>query len=1588
MSNIKFVFIIISILTISVCSSAATIAHWDMADSGAVDGSYMPGNGVRADLDGDGSMDTDDFLISSTDISGNGNHLTAWTSSWMYWTSDSYKNDLSMIHANGYPAASTDSAYNPDIQDSGYSGTDVETITPLAWTVEVLFTAEGVSGNQTIVGRDGYQVGGSTSSAAALYFSLRDTDLAIEYRDVEGNQHNLQVAAELEADTWYHAAAACDGTTLYLYLDSELIGSLDVSSSSDPSLGLGYGTWSIARGMWAGTTRTSGHVDRFIGTIDEVAISDEALEPGTFAIDTEAQATTIDVVDDVYTYAAMVNVTANLSGNAELHVTSASAIYQCEINLNSEDSYLFLEGLKPSEVNTTVYLNQIFVDGSAAVVNSNVRLVPYLNGTIVLPHGSNFDPLEIFTGVNFTGTSMSLNMDDYYEDDDLGSLENNISSFKLKRGYAATFGQINAGSSSIPTVLGISKTYVAQDADINIRIMPEELSDIVSFIRVFPWRWTSKKGIEASGSNADWLECNWSYDYNNADSSTTDREYIPMRHNPNWNSYSNINNNTGSTAALGYNEPDNEDDDGYCEVDDAIVGWPAMLGSGLRSVSPAPTDGGVDWLYEFVEGTDEADYRVDAVAIHYYKDGQTTSTLKSWLAAIHNTTGRPIWVTEWNDGCNWTGGDPTDDYAHADRIQELAQAMDEMPFVERYAFYGACTSRELISDSELTPAGEIYQAHSAPMAYNQVPGKGGFGCAHYEFEDNTLDSLYNSNDGFVYGDESYTAGYTGQAIELSGTNNFITLPENITDCEDFTFAAWVYWNGGDIWQRIFDFGRNNDAYMFLTPSTGSAIRFAITTDGTEQRITSSSVMDSDQWVHVAVTLSGDTGALYVNGSSVATNTSMTVNPSDLKSLTNYLGRSHYVLDSMYDGRIDDLYIANYALTSTQISGLYAGTLSNVPPAFLETSITKASAIVDNSYSSSLIYDAGGFDESGMLVFSKVDGADWLTIGSNGMLSGTPTSDDIGTNNFTVQVEDSNGNYDQVTLTICVEESGLRAKYEFENDTADSYGIYDGTATGSPGYTAGQIDQAIVFDGSDDYITLPEDIADLDEMTVTAWVYWDGENSYERIFDFGNGTNQYMFLTPDTGSVMRFAITDDGDEEVISTTSMTSGTWTHIAVTLDGAAGKIYVDGTAAASNTSMTIKPSDFKSIYNYIGKSQVSTDPLFAGQIDDFRIYNCALTATQIAAMAAGNTAPSFTSSLIANTDAIELGDYSGTSLADFAQDEQGLSTLTFSMDSGPEWLEVYSDGTLAGMPLSGDVGENTFTVRVTDLEGLYDTAEMTIEVDNIFSGVLGIEDMLGVASNWMTLTCGDCNGADLDGDNNVTLSDLAVLAHNWLISESLQLYYDLDEAAGDTVIDRSLYYREGTLVNSPVWSTGYDGGGGALEFDGSNYIEVAHENGLNPNNYSWSVSFWMKSDGSSQSALMFSKRDSSSPYTQYLIGLSSGNSATWSSGKKVTFLFREDSTYRKGGYTTSNVDTTDWTHVCIVLDADAEDVQVYIDGAAVDVTLDADGSMPTVSTETNMYIGMNPTVSSYSYEGLIDDLRVYNKALTGAEVQTLAGQ
>ncbi|MFF3332751.1 LamG-like jellyroll fold domain-containing protein [Streptomyces sp. NPDC002888] len=394
------------------------------------------------------------------------------------------------------------------------------------------------------------------------------------------------------------------------------------------------------------------------------------------------------------------------------------------------------------------------------------------------------------------------------------------------------------------------------------------------------------------------------------------------------------------------------------------------------------------------------------------------------------------------------------------------------------------------------------------------------------------DASSNGWNGTLVNGASHVAGKSGNAVDLNGSSQYVALPNGVVATDDsVTVAAWVNLDTVSNWMRIFDFGSGTATNMFLTPKNGAngKIRFAIKNNGSsEQVIDGQSALPTGSWHHVAVTLSGSTGILYVDGVQVGSNTGMTFKPSTLGVTTqDWIGRSQYN-DPYLDGKIDDFRIYNRALTASEVGHVMSG-LTALPSAEVP------------------------FNES----------------------SGTTANDLSG-----------NG--------------------------------WNGTLTGGATFVAGKKGNAVDLSGASQYVALPTGvISDVKAITVAAWVNLDSAATWARIFDFGSGTSRYMFLTAKNGTngFIRFGIKNGGSEQVVDgTAALPTGGWHHVAVTLDGSTGTLYVDGAKVGSGN-ISIKPSDLgANTQNYLGRSQFSSDPYLDGRIDEFRIYNRALTAAEVA--------------------------------------------------------------------------------------------------------------------------------------------------------------------------------------------------------------------------------------------------------------------------------------------------------------------------------------------------------------------------------------
>jgi hypothetical protein len=252
---------------------------------------------------------------------------------------------------------------------------------------------------------------------------------------------------------------------------------------------------------------------------------------------------------------------------------------------------------------------------------------------------------------------------------------------------------------------------------------------------------------------------------------------------------------------------------------------------------------------------------------------------------------------------------------------------------------------------------------------------------------------------------------------------------------------------------------------------------------------------------------------------------------------------------------------------------------------------------------------------------------------------------------------------------------------------------------------------------------------------------------------------------------------------------------------------------------------------------------------------------------------------------------------------------------------------------------------------------------------------DMCIMVDNWHTNSI-LCDIAPMPwGDGIVDVEDLKVLAEHLFEDYRMVAHWKLDEAAGDIAHDSASKY-DGTLHGEPLWQP--DGGvlDGALEFDGNNdYVSTPFV--LNPIEEPFSVFAWIR--GGAPGQVIISQSN-----TTGARGAITG--CTWlgtdtSDGRLMTGLMDtifgplESNSFITGGQ---------WHHVGLVYDLDPLHRLLYVDGVQVaeDATV-----VSGVSSDGGVYIGTSKDLDAESFfSGLIDDVRIYDVALSAEEIAALA--
>lgn len=407
-----------------------------------------------------------------------------------------------------------------------------------------------------------------------------------------------------------------------------------------------------------------------------------------------------------------------------------------KIDLQDNHSWIKLLKVDPF-VADTVYL-QHMSNGSTPLVHNENMLINqyYFQGSLIRLFDQNFHAITLFDGEGLSGSSMGLKPITIHKRNELDDFDNVASSFRLERGYQAVLSVYQNGK-------GLGQTFIASEEALEIDL-PLALNNAVSFVRVMPWNWVTKKGGSGNKGFEGMLGNTWVYNWGLGAESTLNKEFAPMSWGAaNAGTAAKLIEKENVTHALGFNESDNCNGQsgqygGLCQIEIAVPSFSFLQSTGLRLVSPSPRENGpFGWLKDFRDAAQEANVRYDVLGVHWYDWGanpkntpfedpeKVFTRFKNYLDRVYNEHGLPIWITEFNANAN------RDSSVHIGFLKLALPYLESLDYIERYDFFSVnpdvAGNRDDIvfgqthnPDGSLTLVGKVIRDHVSTPSIPEV----------------------------------------------------------------------------------------------------------------------------------------------------------------------------------------------------------------------------------------------------------------------------------------------------------------------------------------------------------------------------------------------------------------------------------------------------------------------------------------------------------------------------------------------------------------------------------------------------------------------------------------------------------------------------------------------------------------------------------------------------------------------------------------------------------------------------------------------------------------------------------------------------
>lgn len=543
-------------------------------------------------------------------------------------------------------------------------------------------------------------------------------------------------------------------------------------------------------------------------------------------------------------------------------------------------------------------------------------------------------------------------------------------------------------------------------------------------------------------------------------------------------------------------------------------------------------------------------------------------------------------------------------------------------------------------------------------------------------------------------------------------------------------------------------------------------------------------------------------------------------------------------------------------------------------------------------------------------------------------------------------------------------------YKLDGNVIDSCGKANGVATNLT-YTGGKIGQCGNFSNS--YITIGtgNTFLPLRFFSISAWVKTPG---------LGNGMSANGVLSITYGMVLVLGSSgaigtrlDDGSSLVDKSyaASLNDNIFHHLVWTYDGIYQNMYLDGAFLGRYASTWSGITRWMTNDAVIGQDNNNGSVYrFNGLIDDVRIYDHALSAREVKELSQAKVLhykfddfQEYTQNIWPN------GDISSTGTTGWnANQNVTLSTLSAYERT---YIHVVSNQATSTPGILSNAfavsPSTTYTISLKGYKG--STGNCYLYVWGNSSGNL-VWNGQALTTTPKTLYNTFTTGAS-DTQIRVGVLWSGVAINDWFDINDIQVeakdHYTpfVNGSRSGVILDSSGYENHATLTSStPRWVSDAKVGEGCYRFNGSNSL-VTNKLFYSDTVQSWTVSAWVY-------------LEDNTVYNQYLNNFNLGNQIVYSGSNGKALLYINDDTYDAYAYSDGAMVTSQWFHLCFVMNTNTLRCQIYLNGSVYGNTANYTvGDVPDGFDAT--------TIFGTNFKGRLDDVRVYATDLSTADIQEL---